>query len=317
MTKTTRNVCYAAAGLVVLLLIVEVCLRIFLGLGSPALVYANSKFGYAFQPNQSRKRFGHRIFYNEAGLRSESLRPLTGSAYRVLCVGGSVTNGGAPTDQDDTYPYKLEAILKGQGQNSQVLNESAAGWSLVNEYGFLQDKNIFEARVVVLEIGTRTLYLEGTSAWYVGADPNLPEHKPLTAVSEVVGRYVMPRILRRLGMPSADVQAAWTDAAMTEQNYRRGLGTLRAMVSLVARAGAKPIVLLMPDKDEALPGHYRGEYSHDLSDLTAGVNGRFIDLMPVLHAELSAGKEPFRDLIDPNPEGNRLMAEAVAAAILQ
>ena len=317
MSKTTRNAWRAAAGLVVLLFIVEVCLRVFFGLGSPALVYANSKFGYAFQPNQLRKRFGHRIFYNEAGLRSESLRPLTGAAYRVLCVGGSVTNGGAPTDQDGTYPYKLEGILNGKGQNSQVLNGSATGWSLANEYGFLQDMSIFGARVVVLEVGTRTLYQEGTSAWYVGADPNLPEHKPLTAVSEVVGRYMLPRVLRRLGMPSPDVQAAWTDAAMTEPNYRRGLGTLKAMVSLVSRSGAKPIVLLMPDKDEAVPGHYRGEYLSDLTDLTAGANGHFIDLLPVLHAELSAGKEPFRDLIDPNPEGNRLMAEAVAAAILQ
>ena len=118
-------------------------------------------------------------------------------------------------------------------------------------------------------------------------------------------------------MPSPDVQAAWTDAAMTEENYRRGLGTLKNMVSLVARSGAKPILLLVPDKDEAVPGHYRGDYFQDLSDLTAGTNGQVIDLMPVFHSDLSAGKQPFRDLIDPNPEGNRLMAEAVAAAIRQ
>jgi hypothetical protein len=316
MDKMKKTAIYAAAGLVVLLLMTEVCLRVFFGLGSPALVYASTKFGYAFQPNQSRKRFGHQISYNEAGLRSEKLRPSTGSAYRILCVGGAVTNGGAPIDQGDTYPYQLERILRGKGQDVQVLNASAGGWNLANEYGFLQDKGIFEARIVVLEVGTRDLYQVSASSAVVGNDPNLPDHDPSAAISELMDRYVLPRILRRLGA-SPDVQPAWSEASLIEPNYQRGLGTLKAIISLVSQLGAKPIVVLTPDKDESFRGRYMGEHRSDLSDLTAGANVQLIDMMSVWNAETSGGREPFRDLIDPNPEGNRLMADAVAAGVLR
>src|ERR1019366_6883305 len=135
-----RNVLIAAGLLVILLILAEVGSRVFFGLGSPPLVYANTKFGYAFRPNQSLKRFGHPISYNEQGLRSEPLRPTTGTAYRILCVGGSVTNGGALVDQADTYPYQLERILSAKGDKAQVLNASAVGWTLMNEYSFLEDK---------------------------------------------------------------------------------------------------------------------------------------------------------------------------------
>jgi hypothetical protein len=306
-----KNVIIAGGVLVFLLVIAEVGLRVFLGLGSPPLVYANAKFGYAFKPNQSLKRFGHSIFYNEQGLRSEALRPIAGTAYRVLCVGGSVTNGGALMDQADTYSYQLERILGAKGVQVQVLNASAVGWTLANEYAFLQDKGIFDARVIVLEAGTRELYPESETGSAVGEDPNLPDHNPLLALIEVVDRYILPRVLRRLGM--AEAQRGWTDRAITLPNYQRGLSTLKAMVDLVSRTGAKPIILMVPDKDEAVPGRYRAEFQNDLSDLAASGNGKLIDLMPAWHTELSQGREPFRDLINPNPEGNRIIANALAA----
>jgi hypothetical protein len=312
-----NNAIRVVAGLVALLLVVEVCLRVFFGLGSPALVYASSKFGYAFQPNQAHKRFGHRVSYNEASLRSEPLRPLTDSAYRVLCVGGSLTNGGAPVDQADTYPYQLERVLREKGQNVQALNASASGWTLANEYNFLQDKGIFGTRIVVLEVGTRELYQGPDLSSFVGSDPNLPDHNPPAAIVEVVDRYILPRILRRLGAATVEAQTVWTDNSLTEQNYQRGLATLKEMVALVSRLGAKPILLLTPDRDESIPGHYRVEHRMDLNQIAADANSRMVDMMPLWHAQLSEGRELFRDMVDPTPDGNRLLADTVAAAILQ
>jgi hypothetical protein len=309
-----KNVLRAAIALAILIVVTEVCLRIFFGLGSPPLVYANTQFGYAFQPNQSCKRFGHRISYNEAGLRSEGLRPLTGMAYRILCVGGSVTNGGAPIDQGDTYPYQLEQVLGGKGGSAQVLNASAVGWGLANEEGFLQDKGIFEARTVVLEVGTRDLYQESALNSIVGTDPSLPDHKPSTAIGEVVERYLLPRVRRRLG-DSSSMPPVWSVDSMTEENYNRGLGTLKAMVSLVSRLGAKSVLLVTPDKEESLKGTYRADHRKDLSDLASSTNGLLIEMMPVWRTKLSEGRELFRNDFQPNPEGNQLMAEAVAAVI--
>src|SRR5665213_1767020 len=259
-----KKIAFFAVAVLVVLVLTEVCLRIFFGLGSPPLVYSSPKFGYAFVPNQSLKRSGHPIFYNEAGLRSQAIRPLSGASYRVLCVGGSVTNGGALIDQEETYPSQLEAILKSKGQNVQVLNASAVGWDFSNEYAFLQDKGLFDAKVVVIEVGTRQLFQLSTETSIVGLDPNLPDRNPSTAIGEVLERYVMPRVRRRLGPSTPQVQVGWTADAMTEQNYRRGLETLMQIVALVSRSGAKPILLLIPDKDEVSPGRYPRDYQSDV-----------------------------------------------------
>jgi hypothetical protein len=310
-----KKILVAAIGLIVVLVVAELGLRFFFGLGSPPLVYASPKFGYAFVPNQSLKRFGHPISYNEADLRSEPVRPLSGPAYRVLCVGGSVTNGGALIDQKDTYPYVLESILKGKGQDVQVLNASAVGWDFSNEYGFLQDKGLFNAKIVALEVGTRQLYQLSSSTSIVGVDANLPDHNPSLALGEVFERYLLPRISRRMGWTS-EVKLGWTDDALTEENYQRGLASLKRIVAFVSQSGAKPILVMTPDKDEVSPGHYRREHKEDLDNIARGANGQLVDMLAPWHSETSQGHDIFRDLVDPNETGNRLMAQSVAAAIV-
>ncbi len=115
----------------------------------------------------------------------------TGLAYaRKSCApsranptASSVWGARLPTvalrlDQKDTYPYQLEQILKQKGENPQVLNASAGGWTLTNEAAFLQDKGTFDAKFVVLEGGTRELYQGSDLKSLDGADPNLPGHRP-------------------------------------------------------------------------------------------------------------------------------------------
>ena len=179
-----------------------------------------------------------------------------------------------------------QGILRAKGENVQVLNASAVGWTLTNEYNFLQNKGIFESRVTVLEVGTRALYPGSEISYTVGADPNLPDHNPPLAIVEVIDRYLLPRVLRRLGMSSAEAQPVWSDRSIILENYQRGLGALKGMVALVSRFGAKPIILLAPDKDEAIWTR-QAQYQKDLSDLASSAGGKLVDLMPALHTRFA------------------------------
>ena len=306
----------AGTGALAITLAVECALRIFCGLGHPPLVYADSRFGYALAPNQSCVRFGHRVFYNAEGLRSEKLRPLTGAAYRILCVGDSVTNGGAPTNQADTYPYQLERMLRDRGHDVQVLNASAGGWALGNEYGFLVTKGIFGARVVVLEVGSHDLYQKTAPSTVVGTDPNFPDHPPVLAIGELLSRYLLPRApgpIRKLAPSSSEEKSIWDTNYLTQRDYESCFLTLKAMSLLVTRSGARLVVLLAPDKTESVSGRYRFDHCQDLRALSASAGGQLVELLPVWHASLVEGRNPYRDTVHPNPEGNRMMAQAVAA----
>ena len=167
----------------------ELWLRLEYGLGNPPLVYRDNSYRYAFVPNQSTVRFGHLIKYNREGLRSEELddRP------RVLCLGDSVTNGGSPTDQSNTFPYLPESALRLDGKNVQFLNASSGGWGPAEEYAFLSRWGIYGSRAVVIEIGTNDFYQEAADA-AVGTDPNFPDRKPVFAIQELVVSYLLPRV---------------------------------------------------------------------------------------------------------------------------
>ncbi len=71
------------------------------------------------------------------GDRSEEAR------YRVLCIGDSVTFG-YDVEQGDTYPSRLEALLRGRypGRPIEVINAGVPGWSWVQGLRFLQREGL-------------------------------------------------------------------------------------------------------------------------------------------------------------------------------
>lgn len=149
---------YTLLTLIVVAWASELGLRAFLGLGHPPLSHADPDYGYAFNANQDLRRFGRRMFYNEHGLRSAPLPAVKpGRELRARCIGDSVTNGGAPTDQIDTYPYQSEAELRRAGIQARALNASAGSWGVENELAWLKKRGLFESDVVVLQVGTRDL----------------------------------------------------------------------------------------------------------------------------------------------------------------
>src|SRR5437762_1643345 len=59
-----RRALWLASGLLALLVTGEIVARYGLGLGDPPLSVADPQIEYLFKPNQTCRRFGHRIHYN-------------------------------------------------------------------------------------------------------------------------------------------------------------------------------------------------------------------------------------------------------------
>jgi lysophospholipase L1-like esterase len=290
----------------ILICAVEFSLRAVYGLGSPALILLDPASGYEFRPNQHLHRFGRRIDYNSQGLRSEPLRPLTAGSERILCLGDSVTNGGALTDQSATFPYQLEAELANSGLNVQALNASAGGWAPSHEAGFIREHGLFGSKQVVWELGTHDLF--GGHDLPAPSNPNFPEHAPFSATGELLSRYVWPRLVGGLKddspLPTPPNDEAERLACL------RLLGSTAAFIQ---SQGAKLVFLLMPEAREFKEPDFAAVAKHDFLEEATRLNIPVINPYPDLVSSNQRGQSPLRDAIHPNPLGNRIIAKLVAA----
>jgi hypothetical protein len=279
------------------------------GLHHP-VVYEQTEYGYRALPNQDLLRFGNRIRYNEFGLRNDPITPVPGAGVaRILCVGDSVANGGAVTDQEQTIAYQLAEILGRQG-SVEVLNASAPGWALGNELGWLRNFGTFGSQRVVLIISTHDLFQEPAAAWIAGSHPSFTTEPPVLALQNLFVQYLLPRAFpyeEGLKDPGAD------GVESSERLARQNRENVLAIAGLVRGHGADLTVVFLEQE---------GDSSRDPT--TLGAKRTFFGMMaqhgiPVVtlgrEVETIGRQAMFRDDVHPNADGNRTIAAAIARQI--
>ena len=274
-----------------------------IGLHTPVLYEATS-YGYRVQPDQDLRRFGNRIFYNAYGMRSESvtLKPAPG-VLRILCVGDSIANGGAVTDQADTFPYVLEKMLRARMPGTEVLNASAPGWAIANEAGWLNEYGTFGSRMVILTISTHDLFQERAGAEIVDRHPSFPGHAPHTALEDIVSHYLVPRLLHQNFMDPGTGISSGSSALV--------LSAVSQVLAAAATAEAHGAKLFLLFVEQPAPLELA-------NPATAAAKIFLFDTLRANHigfantreaASLAGGAALFRDGLHPNFLGNRVLAE--------
>lgn len=281
-----------------------------LGLHTPVLFEATA-YGYRPLPDQDVRRLGNRIAYNRHGLRSASVDALRQpGVVRVLCLGDSVTNGASHSDQAETYPAQLEALLRARGVRAEVLNASAPGWATANELGWLRDNGVLAATHLVLTLSTHDLFQPPAPSSVVGRHPGFPAQRPVLALQELVTRYILPKLDAAAGAadPGVGIFEPSAEAA------RANLDNVLAIARLAQAAGAHMAVILLDqdatEESEPLTGAAKRALADALDALGVGL----IALRPALERHGRAAL--FRDDVHPNALGNRVIAEAVAQNLL-
>jgi len=280
-----------------------------LGLGSP-LLYEKTGYGYRIAPGQSVTRFGNLVNINAFGLRgvATTLLPEPG-VLRVLCIGDSITFGGSEVDQTLTYPSQLQDLLAVRGR-VEVLIAASGGWAMENEEGWLEAEGIFGSRFVVLQVASHDLFQEKETSEIVGVHPSFPHRRPWFALQELWTRYLWPRLAPHL--PFADPGVVIY--SRTREDVKRNLASFSRISELVRRKGAELLVLFVEQ-----PAGIEPE-----DPVTREAKEQFLSMLqsdgvPFVRTaeemEQAGGKSLFRDVIHPNAEGNRVMAEQVALLI--
>jgi lysophospholipase L1-like esterase len=302
--------CRAAIALLFLLALCELAGRA-VGLHTPVL-YERTSYGYRMSPNQDIRRFGKRVFVNSSGLRSE---PVTGvpieGVIRVLCIGDSITNGGATTDQAKTYPYQLQDLLRSAGRQVEVLNASASRWAIANEAGWLRENGVLGSGFLIVTIGTLDLFQERAGEETVDGHPSFPSHRPTFALENILTHYVLPR-LHQLAL--TDPGAEWS--LLSQDLPARNIALLLEMAALAARSGSVPTILLVeqPGRFESSDPQVISAKSLLFQTLTNNKIA-WIDSREIV--ERSGGPTLFRDGVHPNAGGNLVLARMAQALLAQ
>ncbi len=293
----------------------ELYARLGLGLGQPLLYEADPIYGYRVKPNQDVRRFGNRLTYNAQGLRNEAIAPFpAANTLRILCLGDSITYGGAQTDQTETYPYLLQAAWKARlaRDNSptrvEVLNASAGGWGMGNILAYLRTFGTYNSHLIILQVGSNDLFQPPTAGDLVGRAVSFPSRAPWFALEDGFTRYFLPKYLPALARdPGVQV-------APSRLELDRNLQRIAAIVRLARDRRARIAIFLIEQPaglEPNLPLYAEGKTR--LAALAAQFNAPYLRLRDRLAT--AGGTALFRDGLHPNPQGNRAIAEALADAL--
>jgi lysophospholipase L1-like esterase len=286
----------------------ELFARFYLGLGDPPLSQADPEIEYLFKPDQNCRRFGRHIQYNHYSMRSDDFpaHKTDPNELRVLVVGDSIVNGGVLTDQAEVGTALLQRRLAADLKRPVVVgNVSAGSWGPPNELAYLKRFGLFDADVVVIVLSSHDASDAPTFAPTVDVDPAFPGHKPPLALWDGFSRYVLPKLTKTAASNEGFIA---TSQPAGGADVDTCMAALRQMIEMTRAAGAKVIVaqhrglteLAKPD-----PG-YESIAREARRD---GVEP--LDLGPAFDA---AGR-PYRDDLHPNPAGQKVLAEALTAAV--
>jgi len=298
-------------ALAIALALVEVALRIGFGFGNPPLYVSDDHIGYMLAPNQRLRRFGNLIAINEYGMRADAISPYPDeNTLRVFLLGDSLANGGWWTDQNEILSVQIAQYLRPSLPESyryiEPLNASANSWGPRNELAYLQRYGTFGAQVLVLLVNTDDLFGTAPSPLPVGRDPNYPSGKPLLAIAEVLAKFKGKPVLPEL------------KAIQNEGGDRVGknLAAIEAIHSQFASPNALFILALSPLKRE-LPASrdYELAARQRLQAWASESEVVYIDLIDAYRQHLPAPEQLYRDHIHLSPEGNDLVARAIAETI--
>jgi len=339
-------------------LVLEVGLRL-VGLGPrPTMNEFDPHLGWRKAPSTSLRRhtgeFDVTLRTNSRGLREDEAlgyeKP-AGTA-RVLLVGDSFVLGYT-VDRPDTIGDLLERELRSQGRSAEVVNGGTEGYSTDQEALWLDaEGRRYAPDVVVLQMYENDVFWNGQDRYLRYPKPRLDPAKPpaeaLAAVAPLADPGRDPWLVRRTAIGSLlggllegpavpmlpgprPVPAEWEVRLRDDAvGWPETRAALRAFAAVAGRIGAKPLVLVVPDKAQIDPearaatAQAIGDPAYDpdrpyrgMLAAAAAAGLPSVDPKGAMVAASAGGRRQLYFARDwhTNALGNRVLADEVAAAL--
>jgi lysophospholipase L1-like esterase len=227
----------------------------------------------------NRVEFDNPVSINRAGLRGPEISPRPPGGLRVLALGDSFTFG-VGAEQEETYPARLEAMLKARGVHAQVLNAGAPGFGVPDEvnwfqrYGWPLDPDVILVGVFLgndlqdaapsaprIEAVDGYLMVPGEKKGGLSRWLNYHSHLYMLVKTSSLGGLLRSALGR--GEPR-DLQELRNEMALYSRKRPSKIGqegldaTEKAVAGLVASAGrSRPMAMLIPSLIQVDPAEWK------------------------------------------------------------
>lgn len=274
---------------------------------------------------------------NALGLRGEEwAMEREADVLRILCLGGSTTEGGNNGGVEGSYPYQLEQILEEwYGRDFEVLNGGVSGWTtmetMVAYFTLYQD---YKPDLVILhhavndaeprnQKGFMRDYSHWRKTWEMERFGGL--HRWLVANSDLYTWKMMERGVPDIGdLTTRKSQGRVFDGEKfppeTAMPFERNVITIAEHVT--AHAGEFMLVTLPFDPESERSGshavHRTGIVDHNriLRELTPGLGCMLVDLDALARRRPDWIEKEFEDLVHVTPAGNQMKAAVIARHLI-
>ncbi len=329
------------------LVLVELWLRRWVGLGTPLLYQADPHIGYVLAPNQHVRRFGNHVLINQFSMRSGAIaveRPA--NTLRVLLLGDSVANGGTWTNQPDIVSERMQRMLQPLIQQDLDLSlNSSLDLSLdpcleqpldqLSEQRFpaialtqLRQVEVLNASASSWGPRNQLAYLKQFGSFGAQVIVLLINTDDLFAAmptSAPVGRD-RPYPNRRprsaltdavnLGLARFYPSHSTQPAPVPERDpVGANLAAIEQMGAIAQQSDAAFMVAMTPlQRELKQPRDYELQTRHRLDEFLQQCHISYLDFLP-LFREAANPIDLFRDHIHLSLEGTRLVSQALGAAV--
>ena len=300
----------AIAILTGLTVIIEIGLRLTVGLGNPPLYIADDDIGYLLAPNQQVRRRGNIIKINQYSMRSDNISPKkSNSNLRIFVLGDSIVNGGWWTDQSEILSESIKTEIEKRSDRSvEVLNGSANSWGPRNELAYLKRFGLFDSDTLILVINTDDLFGTAPTSVQVGRDLNYRARRPPLALIELYQHYfAQPPSIPEL------------EEVRKEPGDRVGFN-LQAIKEIkeIATANNTEFILAMTPLLRELKGTGSRDYElkarKRLEEFAATEDILYIDFLPIF-ADFPQPEFLYHDTIHLSIQGNHMVSENLAKTV--
>lgn len=309
---------WSAAILIGLLLSAEIGLRAIVGLGNPPLFQSDPEVGYLMVANQEVYRLGTRIKINAFHQRSDDLAPLPApGVIRYFFLGDSITFGITGVDQTQIYPELVGSAQRQSGEKIEIMDASAVSWGIGNELAYVRRFGTFGSKIAILEIGSADLLQPTSVGDGVGVNASQPARKPISAISELLERVLLPRLKDMLGMVDASNEPV--TPADRDLQYDENMKHFADLVAAVRKQGSSPLVVLMPGLAELVPPESPGlsryqPYRARFRQYAAGLGLPLLDIADKWRGDAN-NEAYYVDGTHLTVAGNEALAREIVAAI--